>query len=144
MEPCNVYITDDNDRIFTHENWVDVSSIEGLTVKHTAADINLIKPGDRLKICNSRERFYVLVEDINFINNKVDCIFTHLSTNLVYNYPYKYGDYMIVKPENIYEIVKYEYFQEQVAKYVAKIEAGDIKEIVETLRNPTRLVEKNK
>ena len=136
---CHVFVTEENETIFTHENWVNTHDIPGLTVP-VMADITGIKPGDRLKICNTRERFYVLVEEVN---HETGLLFTRLSTHLLYNYPYKYGDYMIVKAENIYEIIKYEYFQEQVKKYVAKIEAGQIDDIVKTLENPTRIVPSN-
>ena len=136
-----MYITDLGDKIFTSKNWVNTTEIKGLTVP-VKADINQIKPGDRLKICNTRERFYVLIEDINYTDGEVSEIITRLTTHLVYKSPYVYGDYIVVKPENIYEIVKYEYFENQVKNYIAKIESGDTEEIIKALQNPTKLVDK--
>ena len=136
-----MYVTDLGDKIFTSKNWVNTTEIKGLTVP-VKADINQIKPGDRLKICNTRERFYVLIEDINYTDGEVSEIITRLTTHLVYKSPYVYGDYIVVKPENIYEIVKYEYFENQVKNYIAKIESGDTEEIIKALQNPTELVDK--
>ena len=136
-------------QVYTPDNWVNASELESATFKlPTLQEIEAIKERDRIKICNGVERFFIEIEDVHSVDGKIDYLSGIITTELVYDYPYGYGDYVLVYPENIYNIITSEYFDQKTKEYTDKIKNAfenknteDINELVNILENRTRLVD---
>ena len=111
-------VTIDGSEVFTHHNWVNTAELESETFKVPILEnINALKKGDRVKICDGFERFYVEIQDTLVENGVLISAFAVITTELVRNLPYNYGTCIFVNPENIYEIITLEYFNQKVQEY---------------------------
>jgi hypothetical protein len=136
-------------QVYTPDNWVNASELESATFKlPTLQEIEAIKEHDRIKICNGVERFFVQIEDVHSIDGKIDYLSGIITTELVYDYPYQCGDYVLVYPENIYNIITSEYFDEKTKEYTDRIKNAienkdpeEINKLTDILKNRTRLVD---
>ena len=131
-------------QVYTPDNWVNASELESATLQ----EIEAIKEHDRIKICNGVERFFIEIEDVHSIDGKIDYLSGIITTELVYDYPYGYGDYVLVYPENIYNIITSEYFDEKTKEYTNRIKNAienknteEINKLADILENRTRLVD---
>ena len=132
MHSRKVYsIKVDNEIVYTHHNWINTNSFNSTNLP-TQEAINAIKVGDRIKICDGVERFYTLIIDVEKDNNKLIGLCAIITTNLLYNKSYNYGDTVFVYPENIYEIVTKEFFEQKVKEYQDNYTKEELKEKIHT------------
>ncbi len=106
----------DNQTVYTHNNWINTNKFNSKNLP-TREAINAIDTGDRIKICDGVERFYVVITDIEKDGNTFIGACAVITTNLLYNKNYNYGDVVFVYPENIYEIVTKQFFEQKVMEY---------------------------
>ena len=117
MSSRKVYsIEIDNVRMFTSHNWVDTRDLKSDNLP-TLEALNALKEDDRVKICDGLERFYVLVDEVEKKGNTVVAVGAVITTNLLYSKAYNYGDIVIFQPENVYEIITKETFDQRVKEY---------------------------
>ena len=69
-------------------------------------DIEKLKVGDIVKVCDDYERFWVIIEEIRDNGIFVGKVNNGLvgGTLLGYSAPYNFGDLIFLKKQNIYEI----------------------------------------
>jgi len=133
--------------LYTHHNWKNVDDLQSETFKiPSKKEIQNIKVDDRIKICNGIERFFVKVVNVEYTDDgEVDCMSAVITTDLVYEYPYTYGDMVFVYPNNIYSILKNDFIEQEVKKYKDSILSKNVDEInnmINILKNPTKIVDK--
>lgn len=132
--------------LYTYHNWMNARNLQSKTFQvPTDSEIQNLRINDRIKICNGIERFFVKIVDIDYSNEKLSCIRAIITTNLFYDYPYDYGNLVLVHPENIYSIFKHEEVEIQSQKYKNAISTKNteqIKKMIDILENPTKLVNK--
>jgi hypothetical protein len=86
------------------DNWIDAQQIAKSNPNcfqvPSEYDLNNIKSSDTVKICNGKERFYVLVKKVYKNGNIVGFV----NNMLYYNSAYNYNDLVIFHKKNIYNI----------------------------------------
>lgn len=120
--------------VYTYHNWQNASEKQSEKFKVPSVDIlNALKKDDRVKISNGYERFWVQIVNVLKEKDKVVEAFAINTTRLVNDYPYNYGSYLFLKPENIFEVIPFEIFDQHVQEYKQKYTKEQLKEKLDNM-----------
>ncbi len=120
--------------VYTYHNWINTPEKQSEKFKvPSVLVINALKKGDRVKISNGCERFWVEIVNVLRENDKVVEAFALNTTRLVNDFPYNYGTYLFLKPDNILELITRETFEQQVQEYKQKYTKKQLKQKLDTM-----------
>jgi hypothetical protein len=95
MAQCVSYIADDLvDAQAMHLKYPDTFEVP------SASELNRLKPGDSVKVCNGKERFWVKIKEIGDDTNLI----VSVNNQLLWPIDYDYESDIIIKKKHIYAI----------------------------------------